>query len=91
MFLDRHKEATMLLFDAHDTFTRLLADPVAYGFPPNSGHMYDQELYEDNIHPTSKVHRVVAREVASFLRGEEVELDQPDRYEYTSLKPAWML
>lgn len=81
----------MLLFDAYSLFSRMLADPVAYGFPAGSGHMYDQEMYVDNIHPTSRVHQIVAKEVASFLTGEEIELDRPNRYETTVLDYNWML
>lgn len=81
-FSNQHQDATMLLFDDHTLFTRLHEDPVAFGFSEGSGHMYDQELYVDNIHPTTKVHQIVAREVASLLTGEEIELEQPDRYHF---------
>ena len=83
-FSARHPEIVALLFDAHAAFAKFFADPTKYGLPIDAGRAFDQAAYVDHIHPTTRVHDLLAKEVAMFLLGREVEGKQEGRYSGTS-------
>ncbi|KAG8928332.1 hypothetical protein FRC02_007056 [Tulasnella sp. 418] len=68
-FQASHDRSSVFLFDAHQLFKDILANPSAHGFSPNAGHMADGEIWVDNIHPTEEVHDIIAQHVAQFLDG----------------------
>ncbi len=57
----------------------MIDNPTKFGFSEKAGRMYDGEMYVDAIHPTTAAHRHVARELGSFLSGEEVAFEAPSR------------
>ncbi|KAG8902807.1 hypothetical protein FRB99_004106 [Tulasnella sp. 403] len=79
-FSKTRPEASTFLFDTYKSISHMLAAPTEYGFPANAGSMYDHIMYVDNIHPTSKVHEVLARQIGSFLAGEEFEEGRRGKY-----------
>ena len=79
-FVAAKGDVSAFVFDIHGITSRILADPVKFGFPSGSGHMHDGVTFVDNIHPTSAVHKILARELATLLAGEDIGEDQPMLY-----------
>lgn len=71
-FGKKHRDVTVFLFDEHALLSKIILDPTQYGFSANAGRMRDNETFLDHVHPTSAVHRILARELASFLAGEDI-------------------
>ncbi|THH26567.1 hypothetical protein EUX98_g7625 [Antrodiella citrinella] len=69
-FASDHLDVTTMIFSSHQTFTDLIKDPVKYGFEKEEGRKRAGAVWVDYIHPTSKVHWVVARDLASFLNAQ---------------------
>lgn len=78
-FAESHVACSAFVFDAHSLFTRILTDPPSFGFPSGGrvGMARDGEVWCDHIHPTTTTHDIVARELAKFLAGRDVEERQP--------------
>ncbi|KZT09511.1 carbohydrate esterase family 16 protein [Laetiporus sulphureus 93-53] len=66
-FASRHKDSTVLIYSSWDTFSRIMDDPVAFGFQPGDVRKRGSSMWVDRLHPTSKMHNVVARHLAEFL------------------------
>ncbi|KAH9006896.1 hypothetical protein EDB86DRAFT_2793663 [Lactarius hatsudake] len=66
-FALRHPDATVMLFSAWDTFSRILSDPARYGFNPADRYTQGGSIWFDYMHPTSRVHSILAGEIAQFL------------------------
>ena len=66
-FASKHKEATVLLFSSWATFSRVMDNPNAYGFTKKDTVSAASQMWVDYLHPTSKMHDIVARDVAEFL------------------------
>ncbi|KIO19679.1 hypothetical protein M407DRAFT_30680 [Tulasnella calospora MUT 4182] len=79
-FAEAHPDASIFVFDARSVFEQMLTDPAKYGFSAKAGRGFDQEMYWDAIHPTTAVHRIVAKAVADFLAGDGVAEDQLERF-----------
>ncbi|KAG8955242.1 hypothetical protein FRC00_005548, partial [Tulasnella sp. 408] len=84
-FAEAHPDASIFIFDAWDVFEQMLTDPTKYGFSEKAGRGFDQEMYWDAIHPTTAVHRILAKALADFLAGESVAEDQPERFAIPSV------
>jgi len=68
-FATDHSDASVFLFTAWDTFTRVLDDPVAHGFKTGDTRRKGGGIWVDQLHPTSAMHEVVAQDMAIFLDG----------------------
>jgi hypothetical protein len=67
-FASEHSDITALLFSSHATFSRVLDDPVAHGFhEANAAYNAGKGIWMDDLHPTSKMHGFVAKDLAEFL------------------------
>ncbi|PPR03635.1 hypothetical protein CVT24_007751 [Panaeolus cyanescens] len=62
-FCSSHEDA---LFSANRVFNNLLDNPDKFGF---AAEPEQSDIWVDHIHPTSKVHDVVARSIGEFLNG----------------------
>ncbi|KAI9507553.1 hypothetical protein F5148DRAFT_1276162 [Russula earlei] len=69
-FAAAHPDATVMLFSAWDTFTRILSDPARYGFNPADRTTQGGSIWFDFMHPTSRVHSILAAEIAQFLSSQ---------------------
>ena len=69
-FAASHPDATVMLFSAWDTFTRILSDPARYGFNPADRTTQGGSIWFDFMHPTSRVHNILAGEIAQFLASQ---------------------
>lgn len=66
-FASKHEDATVLLFSSWETFSRVMDNPNAYGFTKHDTVSSASRMWVDFLHPTSKMHDIVARDVAEFL------------------------
>ncbi|KZS92110.1 hypothetical protein SISNIDRAFT_474841 [Sistotremastrum niveocremeum HHB9708] len=69
-FSEKHDEATVLLFSAWDTFTKILDDPAHYGMDEEDEHVTGRRIWFDDLHPSTWVHKVLSGEIMSFLRSQ---------------------
>lgn len=67
-FASNHAEVSALYFSSHKTFSRILDEPWQHGF---TAHDAEKEagkgIWADRLHPTSKMHDFVAKDLTSFL------------------------
>jgi len=50
----------------------MFENPSSYGFAPDAGQAFDNQMYWDHIHPKSAVHAVIAKELGGFLSGKSL-------------------
>ena len=58
-----------MIYSSHAFFTRLFDSPEVYGFREADVRTRAGRMWVDHIHPTSKVHRLLAQDLTSFLNG----------------------
>ncbi|PVG02298.1 hypothetical protein CPB86DRAFT_780720 [Serendipita vermifera] len=62
---------TVLYFSFYKVFTSILDAPEDHGFPCEDIRKKGGSIWYDNLHPTSKVHAILAAELDKFLSGVE--------------------
>ncbi|KAJ7198851.1 hypothetical protein GGX14DRAFT_373690 [Mycena pura] len=80
LFATAHHDATVMIYSSWDTFNTLLDDPKAHGFSAEDVYRAGASIWVDALHPTSKVHDFVARDLSTFLLAQgawsEIEHNQ---------------
>jgi len=66
-FASRHEDVTALLYSSHAMLTKILDNPETYGFPRGDVRKRAGSIWFDHLHPTSKVHDLIAEDVGDFL------------------------
>lgn len=66
-FSAAHDDLTAMIFSSFDLFNRLLDEPEKYGFKAGDRRRAGGAIWRDHLHPTSKVHDLIAKEVAELL------------------------
>lgn len=66
-FSNRHPDATILMFSAWEIFNQIFDAPNAFGLSSSNLHRIGGDVWLDNLHVTSKFHRVLARQIERFL------------------------
>ncbi|KAI0374904.1 hypothetical protein BV20DRAFT_1048910 [Pilatotrama ljubarskyi] len=69
-FAARHPDVTSLFFSSWATFTRVLDDPDAHGFHAEHVARAGGDIWADNLHPSTKMHDWVARDISEFLQAQ---------------------
>lgn len=69
-FSEKHTEATVLLFSAWDSFTRILDDPSKYGMDDEGVHVTGRKAWFDHLHPSTHLHKVLASDITNFLQSQ---------------------
>ncbi|KDQ29860.1 carbohydrate esterase family 16 protein [Pleurotus ostreatus PC15] len=67
-FATANPEATVMIFSAWDLFHDVMDNPDKYGFGAEKGGSGVSGFLVDGLHPTSKMHNIIAREASIFLR-----------------------
>ncbi|TDL21459.1 hypothetical protein BD410DRAFT_789564 [Rickenella mellea] len=75
LFSERHEDATVMIFSSWKLFSAVLDHPETYGFSLADATRSGGKIWVDNLHPTSKMHGVIAEEMVSFLNN--VPADDP--------------
>jgi phospholipase/lecithinase/hemolysin len=66
-FLEENSGATGVIFDVASVFTQVLDDPTKFGFKDEWDHGEEDCVWNDVLHPTSKMHQVIANEFVKVL------------------------
>lgn len=66
-FHEKHPDASILMFSSWETFTRVLDDPVTYGFSTTDVSKSGGRIWMDFLHPTTKMHGIIAEDMWKFL------------------------
>lgn len=68
-FLEQHSETTGVIYDVASVFTSVLDDPAKFGFKDSTDHGDENCVWTDMLHPTSKMHRIIAKEFIKVLEN----------------------
>ncbi|KAF9075219.1 hypothetical protein BDP27DRAFT_1315709 [Rhodocollybia butyracea] len=66
-FAESHADASVFLFSSYASFNNLLDNYTDYGFKQDDLHRAFRAIWNDHLHPTSKVHNILASDIYSFL------------------------
>lgn len=66
-FASRHTEVSALYFSSHMTFNHILDEPWQHGFTTHDAEKAGRGIWADHLHPTSKMHDFLAKDLTSFL------------------------
>ena len=70
----RHEDARVYSLDTHALFTDIFDNPEKHGFVAGDvGRAHGGAIWMDGLHPTSRVHGIIADEVQSLLQSEHRE------------------
>ncbi|KLO08948.1 hypothetical protein SCHPADRAFT_908199 [Schizopora paradoxa] len=67
-FHTAHPKSTILMYSSYDLFTRVNQEPVKYGFAAKDVKRRRGPMWMDHLHPTSKMHKVIADDIEAFLK-----------------------
>ena len=68
-FFDTHDGATGALYDVAAVFSVVLDGPTKYGFKDATDHGQEDTIWSDMLHPTSKMHQIIAKEFVNVLEN----------------------
>ncbi|KAJ8078863.1 hypothetical protein PM082_013147 [Marasmius tenuissimus] len=68
-FAVSHPDSTVLLYSSHALFTRVLDSPTTYGFEQSDAKQQRGRIWRDHLHPTTRIHDILAEDIASFLKS----------------------
>ena len=68
-FTTVHPDATAFVWSSHGLFNKILDDPAKYGLLEDDRLKMNGSIWYDHIHPTSKVHREIAKDMVELLKG----------------------
>ncbi|KAL6305258.1 hypothetical protein BKA93DRAFT_896374 [Sparassis latifolia] len=77
-FSTAHSDVTTLLFSSWATFIRVLDDPMSHGFEVEDVVRNAGRIWVDHLHPTSRMHDWIARDLAEFLSAQPAYLENVD-------------
>ena len=77
-FINEHHDATVLIFSAWNLFTEVLDNPTAFGFNNADVQRASAGIWIDNLHPTTQMHRIIAKGLKEFLCGLEKGKDHEE-------------
>ena len=79
-FSDLHSDASVFLFSSYQLFDSFLRNPLEYNLKAEDVHKAGGEVWIDHLHPTSKVHDIIASNLANFLNNiDAMPGNDPDR------------
>ncbi|KAH7099776.1 hypothetical protein BKA62DRAFT_803101 [Auriculariales sp. MPI-PUGE-AT-0066] len=68
-FKKQHPDSTVIVYSSHDTFTRILDNPTAYGFDVQDPRKRVGGILVDGLHPTTAVHKIIAEEIHKLVNS----------------------
>ncbi|KAF8908130.1 SGNH hydrolase-type esterase domain-containing protein [Gymnopilus junonius] len=66
-FCETHGDTSVFLFSSYQLFDAFLSRPQQFNLNPEDVHKPAGDIWIDHLHPTSKVHDIIASNLASFL------------------------
>jgi hypothetical protein len=75
-FVDSHPDVTAMIWSSADLFTDVLDRPAHYQFSRSTElYMEGGPIWHDHIHPTTRVHDIIAKEFSKFLEDVQKGID----------------
>ncbi|KAI5119740.1 hypothetical protein M0805_008670 [Coniferiporia weirii] len=68
-FRASHPDITLLMYSSWDIFNKVNSDPEAFGFRKSDLKKRAGAIWFDYLHPTTKMHGVIARDFDAFMKG----------------------
>jgi phospholipase/lecithinase/hemolysin len=68
-FASSREDASVFYFSSFDLFDKVIDNPLDYGFTSAERKKYGPEMWADSTHPTSKMHDILAKGIAEFLKS----------------------
>ncbi|KAF8651029.1 hypothetical protein AX16_004963 [Volvariella volvacea WC 439] len=69
LFISAHDDVTVMIYSSWDFFSRLLKDPVAFGFSEADLRSPRSAIFVDGTHPTTEVHAIIAQELLALWKS----------------------
>ncbi|KIJ21202.1 carbohydrate esterase family 16 protein [Paxillus involutus ATCC 200175] len=66
-FVSGSKQASLLLFSSDKVLTEVLDEPLVYDFDRDDVDLEDGDIWQDTLHITSAVHKIIATHMANAL------------------------
>jgi phospholipase/lecithinase/hemolysin len=67
-FQRRYRDTFVAMYDTSIVFNAILDDPVRFGFRDNVSECQEKDcMWNDDLHPSFEVHRLLAADLALFL------------------------
>lgn len=66
-FHERFADISLAIYDAYGAFNRILDNPTENGFRDAVSLCYEGCIWHDHIHPTAKVHELLAAGLSTLL------------------------
>lgn len=57
------------MYSSYALFTKVNEDPAKYGFAPEDVKKRRGPMWMDHLHPTTKMHKVIADDLEGFLKS----------------------
>ena len=67
-FAEKHPDSTVIVYSSWATFSKVLDDPKEFGMEDGDQQKMNGTIWFDHIHPTSKMHGVIATDVEALLK-----------------------
>ena len=61
--------STLLIYSSYALFDNILSNPEKYGFHAQDVRKPGGAIWMDRLHPTSKMHEIIAGDIQEFLRS----------------------
>ncbi|KAK7691522.1 hypothetical protein QCA50_004921 [Cerrena zonata] len=68
-FMATHPDANVFVWSSYELFNKILDDPKKYGLEEEDRKRMGGSIWFDHIHPTTKVHKEIARDMVAFLEA----------------------
>lgn len=65
--LQEREGTSVLFFSSHECLSTILDDPAAYALSKADINKMDGSIWVDYVHPSSRVHDLLARDLSRFL------------------------
>lgn len=72
-FTSSKQDTTAIICSSYATFTRVLDNPGDFGFKEGDQKKRNGTIWVDHLHPTSKMHHEIARDVSTLLSSIEAK------------------
>lgn len=72
------KQATIFMFSLHACLSDILDDPEEYDFSEEAVDEEGGEIWADELHPTTTVHEIIAKQLFVDLNEMSIDKQVPD-------------
>jgi hypothetical protein len=76
-FRYRHPDTSVSIYDSFSLFNEVMDNPTKHGFTDGSSECHSNTCFwYDNMHPTTRVHEIMAQDMAKFIIADWLSIDK---------------